>query len=80
MLFFQVGDKGFRRLTNTQSVGLRHVGYVLEVIKVEKGANNEIIEVKCKCVEVEKVETKPRAFIHWVSDPEEIEIRLYSRL
>lgn len=76
----QVGDKGFRRLTKQQAVGLRHAGFVLEVTKVEKDANNEIVQVTCKCSEVDKVEVKPRAFIHWVSDPEVVEIRLYSKL
>lgn len=74
---FQAGDKGYRRLTKTQAVGLRHAGYTLEVTKVEKNVDGEITHLVCKCTDVEKVATKPKAFIHWVSDPEKIEVRLY---
>ncbi|CAH1113355.1 unnamed protein product [Psylliodes chrysocephalus] len=77
--FMEVGDKGYRRLTKTQPVGMRHAGFVLEVTGIKKN-NSTIIEVICKCTEVDKVKTKPKAFIHWVSDPQEIEIRLYSSL
>ncbi|XP_072399893.1 probable glutamine--tRNA ligase [Diabrotica undecimpunctata] len=77
--FMEIGDKGYRRLTKTQSVGIRHAGLVLEVTDVKKDGNN-IKEVICKCTEVDKVKTKPKAFIHWVSDPQEIEVRLYSPL
>ncbi|XP_018575748.1 probable glutamine--tRNA ligase [Anoplophora glabripennis] len=78
--FMEKGDKGYRRLTRTQSVGLRHAGFVLEVKDVKKDASNQVTEVICRCVEVEKVPAKPKAFIHWVSDPEEVEVRLYSSL
>lgn len=47
---------------------------------MEKNISGEIENVICKCTEIEKVETKPKAFIHWVSEPEEIEVRLYSQL
>ncbi|CAG9856151.1 unnamed protein product [Phyllotreta striolata] len=77
--FMEVGEKGYRRLTKTQPVGIRHAGYVLKVIDVKK-AGDSIKEVKCECIVADKCETKPKAFIHWVSDPREIEIRLYSSL
>ncbi|XP_056630612.1 probable glutamine--tRNA ligase isoform X2 [Diorhabda sublineata] len=77
--FMEVGDKGYRRLTRSQSVGIRHAGFVLEVIDVKKDGST-IKEVICKCTEVIKVKSKPKAFIHWVSDPREIEIRLYTSL
>ncbi|XP_050517248.1 probable glutamine--tRNA ligase [Diabrotica virgifera virgifera] len=77
--FMEVGDKGYRRLTKTQSVGIRHAGLVLEVTDVKKDGNG-IKEVICKCTEVDQVKSKPKAFIHWVSDPQEIEVRLYSPL
>lgn len=78
--FFQKADKGYRRLTPNQPVGLRHAGYAIAVSKVEKNENGQVVNVICKCIEIEKVETKPKAFIHWVSEPEEIEVRLYSPL
>nr|CAI5831794.1 unnamed protein product [Callosobruchus analis] len=77
--FMEVGEKGYRRLTRTQPVGLRHAGYVLEVVDVKK-SGEEISEVICKCIEVDKTASKPKAFIHWVSEPMEIEVRLYSPL
>lgn len=60
-------------------MGLRHAGYALKVEKVEKNSA-EVSSVICECLEIEKVSEKPKAFIHWVSDPEEIEVRLYSPL
>lgn len=59
---------------------MRHAGYAITVSKVEKDDFGQIINVVCNCIEIEKVETKPKAFIHWVSDPEEIEVRLYTQL
>ncbi|XP_050312303.1 probable glutamine--tRNA ligase [Anthonomus grandis grandis] len=78
--FMEVGDKGYRRLTKTQSVGLRHAGYVLEVAEVKTGSSGEVSELICKCVEAEKAKVKPKAFVHWVADPIEVEVRLYSAL
>lgn len=34
--FKEVGDKGYRRLTPNQSVGLRYASLVLEFLKLEK--------------------------------------------
>lgn len=78
--FLQIEEKGYRRLTPIQNVGLRHAGYALEVTDIEKASNGEVINLICKCTEVEKVSVKPKAFIHWVSQPQEIEVRLYSPL
>ncbi|XP_076264536.1 glutaminyl-tRNA synthetase [Rhynchophorus ferrugineus] len=77
--FMEVGDKNYRRLTKTQPVGLRHAGYILEVVDIKKN-NSVIVEIVCKCTEVDKTPSKPKAFIHWVSDPIKIEVRLYSPL
>jgi hypothetical protein len=35
-LIFQVGDKNYKRLTPTQTVGLKHVGFVIAIEKVLK--------------------------------------------
>lgn len=72
-------DKGYRRLTPDQSVGLRHANVVIklkEVVEDEQGAVKELI------CEQESVDTaaKPKAFIHYVSDPLEVEVRLYQPL
>jgi len=72
------GEKGYRRLCPGQTVGLRYSGLVMELVDtvVEGG---QVVEIK---VNLEPVETtaKPKAFIHWVSDPVEVNVRIYSRL
>merc|ERR1712059_134382 len=42
----------------------------------EKG---QVVELKVKVVSVDSV-PKPKAFIHWVANPVEVEVRMYSRL
>ncbi|CRK94415.1 CLUMA_CG007922, isoform A [Clunio marinus] len=77
--FKESAEKGYRRLSLTQTVGLRHAGVVLKVIEVKKDANGKVLELICSCEKVETSE-KPKAFIQWVSNPLEIEVRLYDRL
>jgi glutaminyl-tRNA synthetase len=72
-------EKGYRRLSPNQTVGLRHASVVLKVEKVLKDETGKINELICSCEKVEVAE-KPKAFIQWVSDPYEIEVRLYDRL
>lgn len=72
-------EKGYRRLSSTQTVGLRHAGVVLKVTEVLKDNTGKVLELKCTCMKAEETE-KPKAFIHWVSNPIEIEVRLYERL
>lgn len=71
--FRLVGDKQYRRLTKEQPVGLKHVGIVLYYVSEDK---------KGIVVRAEKLteQNKPKAFIHWVANPVEIETRLYERL
>lgn len=77
--FMETGDKGYKRLTKTQSVGLRHAGFVLECIDVIKNSSGYLVEILCKCAEVD-IANKPKAFIHWVSKPIHVEIKLYESL
>lgn len=72
-------EKDFRRLTPSQSVGLRYSGYVIKLTEAIKDAAGNITELLCTCVANEQAE-KPKAFIHWVSRPMEIEVRLYDSL
>uniref|UniRef100_A0A3Q3XQM8 Glutamine--tRNA ligase n=1 Tax=Mola mola TaxID=94237 RepID=A0A3Q3XQM8_MOLML len=74
--FREVLEKGYKRLTPEQPVGLRHAGYVISVQKVIKG---KVVELEVHCCSAETAE-KPKAFIHWVSQPLECEVRLYERL
>lgn len=82
VIYIEKGDfmvsagKDYRRLTKSQTVGLRHAGLVLNVVDIIKNGT-EITEIVCDSTEVEKVSSKPKAFIHWVSEPVEVEVRLY---
>jgi len=77
--FSEVEEPGYRRLKKNQPVGLRHAGLVISVEKVKKNANGEIVELEVKCLPSHEVK-KPKGFIHWVSDPIPVEVRLYERL
>jgi glutaminyl-tRNA synthetase len=77
--FKESPEKGYRRLSPTQTVGLRHAGVVLKVSEVKKDSSGKVVELICTCEKAETAE-KPKAFIQWVSDPYEIEVRLYERL
>ncbi|VVC36997.1 Hypothetical protein CINCED_3A023917 [Cinara cedri] len=76
--FSQNPDKDYRRLTVDQSVGLRYAGIVIKVVEV-KTAGTVIEEIRVEAFDV-KTAPKPKAFIHWVSNPIEIQVRLYERL
>ncbi|KAI6197889.1 Glutaminyl-tRNA synthetase [Aphelenchoides besseyi] len=65
--------KNFRRLTNSQSMGLKYVGLVLTVV----GKEEDGLLVKAEKL---TVENKPKAFVHWVAKPEQMEVRVYHQL
>ena len=74
-------DKNFRRLTKEQEVGLRHAGFVIKFVRVAaKNGAGEPTEIDVECFSIDKVEKKPKAFIHWVADPINVEVRNYERL
>ncbi|KAJ8016146.1 hypothetical protein DPEC_G00004160 [Dallia pectoralis] len=73
-------EKGYKRLTPNQPVGLRHAGYVITVQKVIKDAHGKVAELEVHCCSSHEVAEKPKAFIHWVSEPKKCEVRLYERL
>ncbi|XP_068627673.1 probable glutamine--tRNA ligase [Battus philenor] len=77
--FKEVPDKGYRRLTPTQVVGLRYSEYVIKVAKVIKNEAGKVVELEC-IMETVLAAGKPKAFIHWVSDPVAVEVRLYEPL
>lgn len=76
--FREEGERGYRRLTPTQNVGLRHSGYVLSVQQVVK-KEGVVSCIKATCEPVSS-DNKPKAFIHWVARPVSCEVRLYDRL
>ncbi|CAK9807281.1 Probable glutamine--tRNA ligase [Anthophora plagiata] len=77
--FKEKAEKDFRRLTPNQSVGLKYVGIVLKVEKVERDSCGNITNL---IVTHESISdsNKPKAFIHWVSNPVLASVRLYERL
>lgn len=77
--FREVMEKGYKRLTPDQPVGLRHAGYVVSFQKAIKDARGQVVELEVTCCSSETAE-KPKAFIHWVSQPLTCEVRLYERL
>uniref|UniRef100_A0A3B4F901 Glutamine--tRNA ligase n=1 Tax=Pundamilia nyererei TaxID=303518 RepID=A0A3B4F901_9CICH len=77
--FREVMEKGYKRLTPEQPVGLRHAGYVISVQKIIKDTQGKVVELEVTCCSSETAE-KPKAFIHWVSEPLVCEVRLYDRL
>uniref|UniRef100_A0AAY4D9N5 Glutamine--tRNA ligase n=1 Tax=Denticeps clupeoides TaxID=299321 RepID=A0AAY4D9N5_9TELE len=74
--FREVMEKGYKRLTPEQPVGLRHAGYI---ISVQRDSGGRVVELEVTCSGTESTE-KPRGFIHWVSNPLQCEVRLYERL
>ncbi|OCT85866.1 glutamine--tRNA ligase [Xenopus laevis] len=77
--FREVMEKGYKRLNPDQPVGLRHAGYVISVQNIVKDQTGTVIELEVTCMKTDVAE-KPKAFIHWVSDPLLCEVRLYDRL
>uniref|UniRef100_A0A8C7Z2X1 Glutamine--tRNA ligase n=1 Tax=Oryzias sinensis TaxID=183150 RepID=A0A8C7Z2X1_9TELE len=77
--FREVMEKGYKRLTPEQPVGLRHAGYVISVQKIIKDSEGKVAELEVTCCSSETAE-KPKAFIHWVSKPLACEVRLYEKL
>ncbi|KAG8037011.1 hypothetical protein G9C98_004333 [Cotesia typhae] len=77
--FREVEEKGFRRLTPKQSVGLKYIGVVLTLQKVEKDSSGKITGLVVRQEPVND-KNKPKAFIHWVAKPKLASIRLYEKL
>ncbi|CAH8556464.1 unnamed protein product [Dicrocoelium dendriticum] len=77
--FQEVCDKGYRRLTPNQPVGLRYAGLVLELEQVVKDDYGKVTELKVTGQSVQNA-PKPKAFIQWVCSPIPCEVRLYDRL
>uniref|UniRef100_A0A8C9TB28 glutamine--tRNA ligase n=1 Tax=Scleropages formosus TaxID=113540 RepID=A0A8C9TB28_SCLFO len=75
----QVMEKGYKRLTPDQPVGLRHAGYVISLQKSIKDNSGKVVELEVTCTKTDSAE-KPKAFIHWVSQPLKCEVRLYENL
>lgn len=78
-VYLQIEEKGFRRLTPKQPVGLKHAGVVLTFESVEKDRSGNITNIIVTQEPISE-SNKPKAFIHWVSHPVLASVRLYERL
>jgi glutaminyl-tRNA synthetase len=76
---FQKEEKGFRRLTISQPVGLRYANLVISLSEIVRDNSGMVSELKVMCKPIDESE-KPKAFIHWVSGPLSVEVRLYENL
>lgn len=63
-----------------QPVGLRYAGFILNVKEIIKDKMGNISNIICTCTNVDDSKTKPKAFIHWVAQPVEVEVRVYRPL
>ncbi len=79
-MFLKVEEKGYRRLTKGQAVGLRYAGLIISLENVKKDSSGQVVELEVNCVPSATSKEKPKAFIHWVSNPVFVEVRLYERL
>ncbi|KMQ96224.1 putative glutaminyl-trna synthetase [Lasius niger] len=77
--FKEIEEKGFRRLTPKQPVGLKHAGIVVTFENIEKDPSGNITNITVRQDPVSE-NNKPKAFIHWVSHPVLASVRLYERL
>eukprot|EP00123_Amoebidium_parasiticum_P016475 comp23445_c1_seq1/m.39113 comp23445_c1_seq1/g.39113 ORF comp23445_c1_seq1/g.39113 comp23445_c1_seq1/m.39113 type:complete len:787 (-) comp23445_c1_seq1:505-2865(-) len=77
--FREVMEKGYRRLTPDQPVGLKHRGVVIKVQEAVRDSTGKVCELKCTYEEL-TADNKPKTFIHWVSDPIAAEVRWYDPL
>ena len=76
--FREEEEKGYRRLSPQQAVGLRHAGMVISVSDVVK-EGGKVVGLKATCEPVTAT-NKPKAFVHWVANPVKCEVRLYETL
>ncbi|XGW27947.1 hypothetical protein V3C99_008052 [Haemonchus contortus] len=72
-------EKSFRRLTKSQSVGLKYIGIVLSVMEEILDSSGNVNELLVRAASLTDA-NKPKAFVHWVSRPISAEVRLYERL
>ncbi|XP_057339133.1 probable glutamine--tRNA ligase isoform X2 [Microplitis mediator] len=77
--FRELEERGFRRLTPKQPVGLKYAGVVLTLQRIEKDAAGKITGLVVRQEPVSE-KNKPKAFIHWVARPKLASVRLYERL
>lgn len=77
--FREIAEKGFKRLTPNQSVGLKHVSCVISVKDIKQDDSGNISELIVTCQSLSD-SNKPKGFIQWIANPLECEVRLYERL
>lgn len=72
--------KSYKRLAESQTVGLRFINMVVQVQKANRDDSGKVTELEVKIIPIADTK-KPKAFIHWVAkDCRKAEIRLYENL
>lgn len=83
--FMETPVKGYRRLTPSQPVLLKHVGLVIAIVEILRGSDGTVTGLRVDAQPLTEA-NKPKGFIHWVSSarpeelPQQVEVRYYSRL
>jgi glutaminyl-tRNA synthetase len=72
-------DKGYKRLSLSQPVGLRYSGFQITVKNVIKDSKGVVQELIATC-EKTSDSVKPKGFIQWVAKPIRCEVRLIENL
>ncbi|MCL4134546.1 UNVERIFIED_CONTAM: hypothetical protein GTU68_031184, partial [Idotea baltica] len=77
--FMESADKRFYRLTLDQGVGLRHTGRVITVKEIVRNSEGGIDHLRVESTPAKDAK-KPRAYIHWVANPVQLEVNMYENL
>jgi len=78
--FGKTNDKSYRRLTEAQTVGLKYAGLVVKVSSIKYRENSTEIEELFVKAELVNDQNKPKAFIHWVSEPVPVQVNIYATI
>ena len=54
-------EKGYRRLTKGQAVGLRYAGLIISLKDVKKDANGQVVELEVMCTTSATCTEKPKS-------------------
>ena len=57
-------EKGYRRLTKGQAVGLRYAGLIISLKDVKKDANGQVVELEVMCTTSDTCMEKPKSLIY----------------
>ncbi|XP_014245016.1 probable glutamine--tRNA ligase [Cimex lectularius] len=70
-------DQGYKRLALNQPVGLRYTPYYIQVKSVVTNEETGVVQKLFVTSHKLTKDTKPKGFIHWVSKPTPVTLRMY---